>query len=399
MEQKRLIEESEKYLMNTYKRFPVVLRKGSGTKVYGIDGKEYLDFVGGIAVNILGHCPRKVVIAVQKQVQRLIHVSNLYHIEPQIRLAKLLVELSFADKVFFCNSGAEANEGAIKLARKYAREYLSPDRYEIITCHGSFHGRTYGALTATAQEKFHNGFAPLLPGFKYVPFNDIESLKKAIDKNTCAVMLEPIQGEGGVRIPDQDYLKKVRNLCDENGILLILDEVQTGMGRTGKLFCYEHSGITPDIMTLAKGLGSGFPIGALLATEKVSRAFTPGSHASTFGGNPVACAAAIATIETLLEDGFILDNVQRMGRYFLERLNGLKNDFPDIIFSVKGMGLLTGMELLRDCSEIVLECLKKGLLVNCTAGNVLRFTPPLTVQKKEIDQCIEILEEVFTELR
>lgn len=399
MEQKRLIEESERYLMNTYRRYPVVLRKGSGTKVYGIDGKEYLDFVGGIAVNILGHCPRKVVIAVQKQVQRLIHVSNLYHIEPQIRLAKLLVELSFADKVFFCNSGAEANEGAIKLARKYTKEYLSPDRYEIITCHGSFHGRTYGALTATAQEKFHNGFAPLLPGFKYVPFNDIESLKKAIDKNTCAVMLEPIQGEGGVRIPDQNYFKEVRNLCDENGILLILDEVQTGMGRTGKLFCHEHYGITPDIMTLAKGLGGGFPIGAILATEKVSKAFTPGSHASTFGGNPVACAAAIATIETLIEDGFILDNVQRMGKYFLERLNGLKNDFPDIIFSVRGLGLLTGLELLRDCNDIVLECLKRGLLVNCTAGNVLRFTPPLIVQKKEIDQCIEILEEVFTELK
>ncbi len=399
MEQKRLIEEAERYLMNTYRRYPVVLRKGSGVRVYGIDGKEYLDFVGGIAVNVLGHCPRKVVIAVQKQVQRLIHCSNLYHIEPQIRLAKLLVENSFADKVFFCNSGAEANEGAIKLARKYAKEFLSPDRYEIITCHGSFHGRTYGALTATAQEKFHNGFAPLLPGFKYVPFNDIDFLKKAIDKNTCAVMIEPIQGEGGVRVPSEDYLKKVRELCDETGILLILDEVQTGMGRTGRLFAYEHYGITPDIMTLAKGLGGGIPIGALLATDRVARAFTPGSHASTFGGNPVACAAAIATLETILEDGFILDNVQRMGRYFLERLNSLKSDLPDIILSVRGMGLLIGMELLRDCSEIVTACLSKGLLVNCTAGNVLRFTPPLTVQKKDIDICIEILEEVLTELK
>jgi acetylornithine/N-succinyldiaminopimelate aminotransferase len=399
MEQKRLIEEAEKYLMNTYRRYPVVLRKGSGVRVYGIDGKEYLDFVGGIAVNILGHCPRKVVIAVQKQVQRLIHCSNLYYIEPQIKLAKLLVENSFADRVFFCNSGAEANEGAIKLARKFAKEYLSPDRFEIITCHGSFHGRTYGALTATAQEKFHNGFSPLLPGFKYVPFNDIDALKKAIDKNTCAIMLEPIQGEGGVRVPDKDYLKKVREICDEAGILLILDEVQTGMGRTGKLFAHEHFGITPDIMTLAKGLGAGMPIGALLATEKVSKAFTPGSHASTFGGNPVVCAAAIATIETLLEDEFIFDNVQRMGRYFMDRLNSLKQDFPDIIISVRGMGLLIGMELLRDCSDIVNACLGKGLLINCTAGNVLRFTPPLTIQKKDIDSCIDILEEVFSELK
>jgi acetylornithine/N-succinyldiaminopimelate aminotransferase len=399
MEQKRLIEEAEKYLMNTYRRYPVVLRKGSGVRVYGIDGKEYLDFVGGIAVNILGHCPRKVVIAVQKQVQRLIHCSNLYYIEPQIKLAKLLVENSFADRVFFCNSGAEANEGAIKLARKFAKEYLSPDRFEIITCHGSFHGRTYGALTATAQEKFHNGFSPLLPGFKYVPFNDIDALKKAIDKNTCAIMLEPIQGEGGVRVPDKDYLKKVREICDEAGILLILDEVQTGMGRTGRLFAHEHFGITPDIMTLAKGLGAGMPIGALLATEKVSKAFTPGSHASTFGGNPVVCAAAIATIETLLEDEFIFDNVQRMGRYFMDRLNSLKQDFPDIIISVRGMGLLIGMELLRDCSDIVNACLGKGLLINCTAGNVLRFTPPLTIQKKDIDLCIDILEEVFSELK
>lgn len=397
MEQKRLIEEAEKYLMNTYRRYPVVLRKGSGIKVYGIDGKEYLDFVGGIAVNVLGHCPRKVVIAVQKQVQRLIHVSNLYHIEPQIRLAKLLVEVSFADKVFFCNSGAEAVEGAIKLARKFAREFISPDRFEIITCHGSFHGRTYGALTATAQEKFHNGFLPLLPGFKYVPFDDIDAIKKAIDKNTCAVMIEPIQGEGGVRVPSKDYLKKVRELCDESGILLILDEVQTGIGRTGKLFAYEHYGIAPDIMTIAKGLGSGIPIGAILAKEHIAKAFTPGSHASTFGGNPVSCAAAIATLETILEDGFIFDNVTRMGAYLMDKLNGLKRDFPDIILSVRGMGLLVGMELLRDCSDIVNACLQKGLLINCTAGNVLRFTPPLIVQKRDIDLCIDILEEVLEE--
>lgn len=396
MESKSLIAESEKYLMNNYRRLPVVLRKGRGVTVYDVDGKEYLDFVGGIAVNVLGHCPRKVVIAIQKQVQRLMHVSNLYHIEPQIKLAKLLVENSFADKVFFCNSGTEANEAAIKLARRYAREYRSHERYEIITALGSFHGRTYGALSATGQEKFQKGFEPLLPGFRYILFDDIPALEKAINRNTCAVMLEPIQGEGGVRVPSDNYLKRVREICDSNGLLLILDEVQTGMGRTGKLFAYEHYGIIPDIVTLAKGLGSGIPIGAVLTKDEIARAFTPGSHASTFGGNPVSCQAGISTLEVILEDGFILDNVKRMGKYFMEMLDKLKSDFPEMIASIRGKGLLIGMEMLKDCSMIVDRCLDKGLLINCTAGNVLRFTPPLNLQRKDIDQCIEILEEVLS---
>ena len=398
MEIKKLLEESGRYIMNTYNRAPIDLRKGRGVKVWGSDGKEYLDFVGGVAVNILGHCHPKVVVAIQKQAQRLIHVSNLYHIEPQIKLARLLVEHSFADKVFFCNSGAEANEAAIKLARKYAKEHSGKDKFEIITALNSFHGRTLATLTATGQEKFQKGFEPLMPGFKYVPFNDISALKSLITQNTCAVMLEPIQGEGGIKIPDPDYFKNVRELCNKNNLLLILDEVQTGMGRTGKLFAYEHYNITPDIMTLAKGLGSGVPIGAMLASDKVASAFVPGSHASTFGGNPLVCTAAIATIETLLEDGFLLDQCKRMGEYLRKELKNLQKEFPSVIIDVRGKGLLVGMELTRDCSTIVKSCMEKGLLLNCTAGNVLRFTPALIVQEKDIDHMLDILGNVLSSL-
>jgi len=398
MELKKLFDESERYIMNTYSRYPLVLRKGRGIKVWSADGKEYLDFVGGVAVNILGHCHPRVVVAIQKQAQRLIHVSNYFHIEPQIKLAKLLVEHSFADKAFFCNSGAEANEAAIKLARKYAKEHGDPDRFEIITAENSFHGRTFAALTATGQEKFHKGFEPLVPGFRYVPFNDINALKKAITKKTCAVLLEPMQGEGGVRIPDKEYLKQVRELCDEHALLLILDEVQTGMGRTGKLFAHEHFCVSPDIMTLAKGLGGGVPIGAMLATDNVASAFQPGNHASTFGGNPLVCAAAIATIETLLEDGFILDQCERMGAYLMEKLGRLKEEFPAIIAEIRGKGLLVGMELKQEGGTIVKACLEKGVLINCAAGNVLRFIPPLIVQRKDIDHLIEVLSGIFLKL-
>lgn len=398
METKKVIDESSLYIMNTYKRFPVILRKGRGMKVWSTDGKEYLDFVGGIAVNILGHCHPKVVIAIQKQAQRLLHVSNFYHIGLQTRLAKLLVQHTFADKVFFCNSGAEANEAAIKLARKYAKENISPDSFEIISAENSFHGRTLAALTATGQKKFQTGFEPLVPGFRQVPFNDIDALKKAITKETCAVMLEPIQAEGGVIVPNKDYLKEVRGICDENNLLLILDEVQTGMGRTGKFFAHEHFGITPDIMTIAKGLGGGVPIGAMLSTEKVASAFQPGTHASTFGGNPLVCAAAIATIETLLEDGFILDQCNRMSEYLIERFGNLREKFPTLIVNIRGLGLLLGVELSRECAPIVNECLELGLLINCTADKVLRFIPPLIVQKKDIDQLMHVLENVFGKL-
>ena len=398
MEIKKILEESSHYIMNTYDRFPVVLRKGRGMHVWSSDGKEYLDFVGGIAVNILGHCHPRVVVALQKQAQRLIHVSNLYHNEPQIKLAKLLVERSFADKVFFCNSGAEANEAAIKLARKYAKENMPGRRFEIITAFNSFHGRTLATLTATGQKKFHQGFEPLVPGFRYVEFDDMDALKKAITEETCAVMLEPVQGEGGVRLPSQGYLIQVREECDKHGLLLILDEVQTGMGRTGKLFAYENFGVVPDIMTLAKGLGGGFPIGAMLAANRVSAAFQPGNHASTFGGNPLGCSAAIATMETLLEDGFILDQCRRMGEYLVKGLNDLKKEHPGVITDVRGIGLLVGMELTRECITIVKACMDRGVIINCTAGNVLRFPPPLIVQEKDIDHMLDILDDILGRL-
>ena len=398
MDVKKLFDESSRYIMNTYNRFPVVLRKGRGMKVWSSDGKEYLDFVGGVAVNILGHCHPRVVVAIQKQAQRLLHVSNYYYIEPQIKLAKLLVVHSFADKVFFCNSGAEANEAAIKLARKYSKEQVSPKCFEIIAAKNSFHGRTFAALTATGQEKFKKGFEPLVPGFKHVPFNDIGAISKAITKDTSAIMLEPIQGEGGVKLPGQNYLKEVRELCNEHNILLILDEVQTGMGRTGKFFAYEHFGISPDIATIAKGLGGGVPIGAMLAVDKVASAFQPGNHATTFGGNPLVCAAAVATIETLLEDGFILDQCNRMGKYLRERLEQLREEFPNLISEIRGAGLLLGMEMTRDCDPIVRACLEKGVLINCTAGNVLRFMPPLILQQKDIDRLIDVFSGIFEKL-
>ena len=398
MEMKKLLDDSEHYLMHTYNRFPVAIRKGRGMKVWGTDGKEYLDFLGGVAVNCLGHCHPKVVIAIQKQAQRLIHISNYFHIESQTKLAKILVENSFADKVFFCNSGAEANEAAIKLARRYFKEVSGKNKFEIITALNSFHGRTLGTLSATGQEKFKIGFDPLVPGFTHVDFNDIGAIEKAITKNTCAVLLEPIQGESGVKIPAPDYLGEVRKLCDRHGILLILDEVQTGMGRTGKLFAYEHSGITPDIMTLAKGLGGGVPIGAMLAIDAVAAAFVPGTHGSTFGGNPLACSAAIATIDVLIEDGFILDQCKRMGEYFKKKLEELQKEFPSIIAEVRGVGLLVGMELTRDGAPIVQACLERGLLINCTAGNILRFMPALIITEKEIDHLVDVLGQIFDRL-
>jgi acetylornithine/N-succinyldiaminopimelate aminotransferase len=398
MEIKKLFDDSARYLMNTYNRFPLAIRKGRGMKVWGTDGKEYLDFVGGIAVNCLGHCHPKVVIAIQKQAQRLIHVSNYYHIEAQTKLAKILVDKSFADKVFFCNSGAEANEAAIKIARRYYREIAGENRFEIITTLNSFHGRTLGTLSATGQEKFKAGFEPLVPGFSHVPFNDPEAMEKAVTKKTCAVMIEPIQGESGVRIPDPDYLREVRKLCDRHGILLIFDEVQTGMGRTGKLFAYEHYGIAPDIMSLAKGLGGGFPIGAMLASDKVAAAFEPGTHGSTFGGNPLACSAALATIDVLTEDGFILDQCRRMGEYFKKKLEELQKEFPSIIAEVRGLGLLVGIELTRDGAPLVKACMERGMLINCTAGNILRFMPALIVTEKDIDQLADILDQIFDRL-
>jgi acetylornithine/N-succinyldiaminopimelate aminotransferase len=398
MDTKKILDESNHFLMNTYGRLPIVFIKGRGMKVWGADGKEYLDFVGGIAVNILGHCHPKVVVAIQKQAQRLLHVSNLYHNEQQVKLAKLLVGNSFADKVFFCNSGAEANEAAIKLTRKFAKENMQGNRFEIITAFNSFHGRTLAALTATGQEKFRKGFEPLVPGFSYVEFDNLDVLARSITDKTCAVMLEPVQGEGGVRVPSSGYLKGVRDLCNDHKILLILDEVQTGMGRTGRLFAHEHYGIVPDIMTLSKGLGGGVPIGAMLATDKIASAFQPGSHASTFGGNPLTSAAAFATLETLIEDGYILDQCRRMGEYLTHGLGELKREHGNLIAEVRGLGLMVGMELASECTPIVMACMNRGIIVNCTAGNVLRFTPPLIVKEKDIDRMLDTLDFVFGRL-
>jgi len=389
-----ILADSQKFTMNTYSRQPLVLIKGRGTKVYDSDGREYLDFVSGVAVNNLGHCHPRVVVALQKQAQRLMHVSNHFHNEPQVNLAKLLVKNSFADKAFFCNSGTEAIEAAIKLARRYSREVLKQDRFEIITMHGSFHGRTLGALAATAQEKIHQGFEPLVPGFKYVPFNDIQAVERSINEHTCAVLVEPVQGEGGVIVPTPGYLKALRDLCDQHKILLMLDEIQTGMGRTGKFFGYEHEGIVPDAAAIAKGLGGGMPIGALLATDKAAQAFTPGSHGSTFGGNPLACAAAIASIETLLEDNIIIQSVEQLGRHFLQRLGDLKTKYP-FVRDIRGKGLLVGMELDIDGKDIVTACLRDGFLINCTVNTVLRFMPPLIISEEEIDLLVQALDKIF----
>jgi acetylornithine/N-succinyldiaminopimelate aminotransferase len=384
---------SEKYIAHTYARYPILLVKGKGTRVWDLDGREYLDFVAGLAVCNLGHCHPKVVKAIQDQAGKLIHVSNFYYIQPQIQLASLLCEHSFADKVFFCNSGAEANEGAMKLARKYAKEKIGADRYEIITMERSFHGRTLATLTATAQEKYHKGYSPLMPGFKYIPFNDLGAVKKAVDSKTCAVLLEPIQGEGGVNCPSEGYLRALREICDETGILLIFDEVQVGMGRTGRLFAYEHEGVEPDILTLAKSLAGGVPIGALLMKDKIAESFGPGDHASTFGGNPLATMAGVAALTAILEEG-MLENCQRVGDYFFGRMVEVQRRFS-FVQEVRGRGLILAMELKIDGSAIVKEMMQKGFLINCTMGNVLRFLPPLIVTKEEVNQVVDALEEVF----
>jgi acetylornithine/N-succinyldiaminopimelate aminotransferase len=390
-----LIREWQQVLANTYARIPILLVRGKGATVWASNGREYLDFVAGIAVCNLGHCHPKVVQALEEQARQLIHCSNLYYNGPQVGLARRLCEHSFGDRVFFCNSGAEATEAAIKLARKYSREHYGPERYEIITMENSFHGRTMGALSATGQRKFHQGFEPLLPGFTYCPFDDLEAVAQAIGPRTCAVMVEPIQGEGGVVLPSPDYLKGLRELCDQTGTLLIYDEVQVGMGRTGRLFAYEHYDSPPHIMTLAKSLANGIPIGALVATDKVAEAFVPGDHASTFGGNPLATAAGCCVIDALVEDG-ILENCQEMGRYLLQGLLRLKEQYA-FIKAVRGKGLMIGCELEFEGKKIVERCREEGILINCTAGNVLRFIPPLIITQEAINRLLKTLDEIFAE--
>lgn len=389
-----VIAEHQKYVMNTYFRIPLVLVKGQGSFVWDNYGDRYLDFWPGWAVNSLGHCHPRVVAAVKKQVDILIHVSNYLYHPLQGELAQLLVEASFPGKVFFCNSGAEAVEGAIKLARKYARTILKKDGYEIITAFNSFHGRTLGALTATGQFKYQQDFHPLVPGFKYVPFNDLKTLEEAVGEKTCAVLLEPIQGEGGVNVASPEYFRGVRELCSRHNVLLILDEVQTGLGRTGKMFAYQHYGIGADVITLAKGLGGGVPIGAVIARSGVAEALIPGNHASTFGGNPLACAAGIAVLETIKQQD-VLKNVNQQSEYFFSRLEGLRSRFP-FLREIRGKGLLLGVELDFPGKEIVEQCRQRKLLINCTAEKVLRMAPSLLVTSQEIDMAVEVLEAVFS---
>ena len=384
---------TDKYVARTYARTPIALVKGRGCKVWDADGKEYLDFLCGIAVNSLGHCHPAIVKAIKQQAHQLLHVSNLYHIQPQAELARDLCRHSFADRAFFCNSGAEANEAAIKLARRYGQEKMG-GKYEIISTHNSFHGRTLATLTATGQEKVRAGYDPLPAGFRQVPYNDLGAVEAAIDgQKTIAILIEPIQAEGGVIVANEIYMLGLRELCDQRGLLLIFDEVQTGMGRTGKLFGYEHFGVKPDIMTLAKALGGGLPLGAMLARDEIANSFGPGSHASTFGGNPVSCAAGLAVMNALLNEG-VLRNCVQMGKYLVRGLEGLKKRFS-FIREIRGKGLLIGVELTIEGSKIADVCVKEGLLLNCTASKVLRFAPPLTIKKSEIDRGLAILETVL----
>ena len=385
--------EADRVMAATYKRTPVVFSKGAGCTLWDTEGRAYLDFVAGIAVCNLGHAHPAVANAVFEQAKTLVHVSNLYYTTPQTELAAWLVDHSFADRVFFCNSGAEANEAAIKLARKYFKDRGEPDRYRIISMIQSFHGRTMGTLSATGQDKIKQGFSPILQGFDFVPFNDFEAVREKIGAATCAILLEPIQGEGGIRSADPQFLENIRRLCNETGTLLIFDEIQTGIGRTGKLFAYEHYGVQPDIMTLAKALANGLPIGAMLAKESVAAAFVPGSHASTFGGTPLVTAASLCVLKTLEQEN-IIGHCAEVGLYFKEQLQALKRRHDSVV-DIRGLGLLLGMELNKDGLPLVETCLNKGFVINCVQGNTLRFVPPLIVQKAEIDRLIQCLDEIL----
>lgn len=376
-----------------FARYNIVLDHGDGPYVYDTKGKKYIDFLAGIAVNVVGHNYKPLVDAVSQQASKMIHCSNLYYTEVQVEAAEKLKKLSGMDKVFFGNSGAEANEGAIKLARKYATN-IDPEKIQIISALHSFHGRTLATLTATGQDHYHHGFGPLPAGFDYVPYNDIQALEAKMSDKTCAVMLEAIQGEGGVHVPDPDYLPKVRALCDKYNAVLIFDEVQCGMGRTGTFFGCQQFGVKPDIVTLAKGLAGGVPIGAFMATDKVANTFHAGDHGSTFGGNPLACAAACVVLDALI-DGNLMENAKEIGAYLQSKFEEYKAKYPNLIKEVRGRGLILGMELTRPGREIANECLDYGAIINCTAGNVLRFVPPLNITKAHVDELISVLDKVL----
>lgn len=389
-----IISEYDRYVLKTYTRNPVVAVKGEGSRLWDAEGKEYLDFFPGWGVSGLGHCHPKVVEAIKEQACRLIHMPNNYYNELQGRLAGVIAEKSFPGKVFFGNSGAEANEGALKLARRFGEP---GGRHEIITMESSFHGRTMATVTATGQEKYRKGFGPLLPGFRYVPFNDPGALRGALTDRTVAVMLELVQGEGGVNPARPDAVRAIREICDERKMLMIVDEVQTGMGRTGRYFAFQGYGVEPDVMTLAKALGGGVPIGAFIVRDEYAGFLPPGTHASTFGGGPLACAASLAVFRVMEEEG-ILENVREMGGYLRGELEALRGRFP-VIKEVRGLGLMQGVELDREGKSVVEGCLKKGLIINCAAEKVLRLMPALNVSKEEVDEALAVLEEVLGELK
>ncbi len=388
-------EQGRRFLMSNYDRIPVLFVHGHGTRLWDDGGKEYVDFVSGLGACVAGHCHAEIIAAVARQVSQLVHVSNLYYIQPQGELAEKLAGHTFADKAFFCNSGTEANEAAIKLARKYMREVRGEDRYKVVSALRSFHGRTFGSMAATGQPAKAEPFCPLPSGFAHVDFNDLDALEEAVDETTCAVLLEPIQGEGGVYPAEPAYLKGAWEICQRKGVLLILDEVQTGMGRTGALFAYEHYGIAPDVMTVAKGLAGGLPIGALLASEEAAKGFVPGDHGSTFGGNPVVCAAALAMM-TILREEQLVENAGRVGGYFKDRLMGLQES-TGAISEVRGMGLMLAVELTEEkAKEVMLSCLERGYVINNIGANVLRFLPPLSISTREVDGLIAVLEELLS---
>ena len=398
MTEEKIFERDDKNYLPVFKRYKIVLERGEGAYLYDINGKRYIDFLAGIAVNVLGHNYPPLVKAITEQAAKVIHVSNLYYTQPQADAAAKLVKLSGLDRAFFANSGAEANEGAIKIARKFAKQ-IATDKTQIITAWDSFHGRTLATLTATGQPKYHKGFEPLPASFDYVHYNDIDELAAKMSDKTCAVMLETIQGEGGVYPPKGDYLKQVRELCDKHGALLILDEIQAGIGRSGKFFAYEKYGIKPDIVTLAKGLAGGVPIGAFICTEKVAQAFHPGDHGTTFGGNPLACAAANVVLDTVPDEKF-LAHVEEVGVYFKDKLIDLQKKYPAQISEIRGEGLILGAQLdkpKRSGVEIVNECMKRGAIINCTVGTVLRFIPPLIITSAQVDEVINILDNVLGE--
>lgn len=390
MNTKEIIALDKEYIMQTYSRQPLALKKGKGALVWDVEGKSYIDCFAGLAVNNAGHSHPKIARAICKQADKIMHCSNLYYTQEQVELAKLLVDISPHDKAFFCNSGAEANEGAVKLARKFTKVG------EIICMENSFHGRTLAMITATGQHKYKKGFEPLSPGFEHVDYGDVNAVVRKMDKNTAAVLVEPIQGEGGVVVPPENYLMELKELCEDNNVLLIFDEVQTGFGRTGEMFASDLFGVTPHITSVAKALGGGFPIGGILAQKEIADAFEPGDHAATFGGNPLACAAAKASIEVILEEELV-KKTRENGEYFKEKLLKLKEKHS-IIRDVRGFGLMLGMEFNINCAEIVNLMREKGVLINCTADTVLRFIPPLVIEKTQIDTVIDVLNEVLDEI-